>query len=134
MSDPALRGPSVDAAEDLHRFITTPDWWVKNVHPLRPSPASFDSPRFSVNIASLTTIEESTRQLHQDLNCPRGGVVSFNCGVSRGLGFDSRQERDEKAPNNLAHAHVYYDGTSSSRKKNARKLAALCETVSHPNF
>jgi hypothetical protein len=134
MFDPALRGPSVDGAEDLHRFITTPDWWVKNVQPPRPSSAAFDSPRFSLNVASLTTVEESTRQLHEDLNCLRGGIVSFNCGVARGFGFDTRQELDENAPNNRAHAHVYYDGTSSSCKKNARELAALCETVLVPAF
>jgi hypothetical protein len=134
MCDPVTRGPSVDSAADLHRFITTPDWWVKNVQPPRPSSAAFDAPRFSVNIAPLINFEESTRQLHEDLHCPHGGIVAFNCGIARGLGFDSRQELDENAPNNLAHAHVYYDGTSSSRKKNARKLAAICGTVLAPTF
>ena len=61
MSDADARGPQVDAADDLYRMITTPDWWVVNAK--RPSSAAFDEPKFSVNIASLTTVEETTRQL-----------------------------------------------------------------------
>jgi hypothetical protein len=37
-------------------------------------------------------------------------------------------------PDNLAHAHVYYDGGTCSRKKSARKLAEACRTIHPPNF
>jgi hypothetical protein len=85
-------------------------------------------------VVSLTTIEETTRQLHDDLNRPNGGIVAFNCGYARSLGFDARQEMDELFPENKAHAHVYYDAGKSSRKKNARRLASQCRIVVEPQF
>jgi hypothetical protein len=132
MPEADSRGPQVDAEEDLYRLITTPDWWV--AEQMRPSSAAFDEPKFSVNVASLTTIEETKRQLHGDLNKPDGGIICFGCGRARDLGFDARLERDEQFPDNAAHAHVYCDGSKSSRKKNARRLAQECRLVLEPTF
>jgi hypothetical protein len=132
MSEAESRGPQVDAAEDLYRMITTPDWWVADAK--RPSSAAFDEPKFSVNIASLTTVEATERQLRDDLKRPEGGIVAFNCGQARGYGFDARKELDEQFPDNDAHAHVYYDGGRSSRKKNARRLAQQCRLIREPTF
>ena len=72
--------------------------------------------------------------LPSDLNRPNGGIVPFNCGYARSLGFDARQELDELFPGNKAHAHVYYDGGKSSRKKNARRLASQCRVIVQPDF
>ena len=132
MSDPEARGPRVNAAEELYRMITTPDWWVADQK--RPSSAALDEPNFSVNVASLTTVEKTMRQLYEDLQRLDGGIVGFNCGQAREHGFDARLERDDHFPDNASHAHVYYDGGGSSRKKNARRLAQQCRTVLEPNF
>lgn len=132
MSDAEARGPQVGASENLYRMITTPDWWVADQN--RPSSAAFDEPKFSVNVASLTTIEQTARQLREDLHRPAGGVVAFNCGRAREHGFDARLERDEHFPANQAHAHVYYDGGRSSRKKNARRLAQQARPILKPSF
>jgi hypothetical protein len=132
MSDVAPHGPPVPDGEDLFRLITTPDWWVAEQN--RPSSAAFTAVPFSVNIASLTTLEETLRQLSDDLGHPDGGVVAFLCGTARGLGFDTRHEPDPLFPDNTAHAHVYYSGGTSSRKKNARKLADACRTIHPPSF
>lgn len=56
-------------------------------------------------------------------------IVEFNCGEARNLGFDTRDERDEIAPENLAHAHVYCELGPSRRKKQAKKLALACQSV-----
>ena len=132
MSDGGARGPLVDASEDLFRCITTRDWWVSDAG--RPSSAAFDEPKFSVNIASLTTVAETEAQLKEQLGKPDGGIVSFHCGRARELGFDARKEIDEQFPDNKAHAHVYYDGGRSSRKKSARRLAEECVTILTPSF
>lgn len=132
MLEADARGPQVDADEALYRLITTPDWWVAEQK--RPSSAAFDEPKFSVNVASLSTVEETRQQLHDNLKRPEGGIVSFQCGRARELGFDARLERDEAFPNNKAHAHVYYDGTRNSRKKNARRLAQECQLILEPSF
>jgi len=132
MSEAVAYGPPVPAGEELYRLITTLDWWVADEG--RPSSAAFDDSPFSVNIASLTTIEETVRQLSDDLKRPDGGVVAFACDRARELGFDARQESDSQFPENHAHAHVYYSGGNSSRKKNARKLARECRTIHPPSF
>jgi hypothetical protein len=132
MSDGGVRGPQVDATEDLYRCITTPDWWLANAG--RPSSAAFHEPKFSVNVASLTTLAETERQLREQLGKPDAGIVSFQCGRARELGFDARHEIDDRFPDNKAHAHVYYDGGRSSRKKKARRLAEECVTVLAPSF
>lgn len=132
MPDAPERGPEVPPHEELYRLITTPDWWVADEQ--RPSSAAFKEPKFSVNVASLTTIAETVAQLHQLLGRPAGGVVAFNCGRARQLGFDARHEADEQFPQNAAHAHVYYSGNSTRRKKDARRLAEECRTVHLPTF
>lgn len=132
MPETDARGPQVDAAEELYRLITTPDWWVADAE--RPSSAAFDEPKFSVNVASMTTVDETQRQLCDDLNRPNGGIVSFGSGDARTLGFDARHEIDDTFPENEAHAHVYYDGGRSSRKKNARRLAHRARTIVKPTF
>lgn len=132
MSEPGERGPRVGADEELYRLITTSDWWVEDYE--RPSSAAFDWPKFSVNVASFTTVQRTTRQLREDLKKPDGGIVSFACGRARQLGFDARHERDEGFPDNEAHAHVYYDDSKASRKKNARRLAGECLIVLAPSF
>ncbi|MDY0169362.1 MAG: hypothetical protein RBS80_22655 [Thermoguttaceae bacterium] len=130
MSEAGARGPQVDASEDLYRFITTPSFWVAGEN--RPSSAAFDHPPpISVNVASLTTVEETTRQLREDLEKPLGGIISVGCGRARGFGFDARHEPEK---NNLAHAHLYYDGSNNSRKKNARRLVEQFELVLQPQF
>lgn len=125
------RGPEVDAKEDLYRMITTKTWWVAGEG--RPSSAAFDEPKFSVNVASLTSVDESLRQLREVLGKPNGGLVVFNCGEARDLGFDARLELDEQYPNNTAHAHVYYEG-GEGRKKKARQLAKQCRVAVAPTF
>jgi hypothetical protein len=130
MSEAGARGPQVDAAEDLHRFITARSFWV--VEENRPSSAAFDQPPpISVNVASLTTVEESTRQLREDLGKPLGGIISVGSGRARRFGFDARHEPENSNP---AHAHLYYDGSNNSRKKNARKLVEQFEIVLQPQF
>ena len=109
------RGPQVAPNEDLYRLITTKDWWPAGVG--RPSSAAFAHQKFSVNVASLTTLAETVRQMRDDLGVPHGGVVSFNCGFARGIGFDTCLERDERFPNNAAHAHVYCDDSQGSSRK-----------------
>lgn len=126
------RGPQVDAKEDLYRMITTKTWWVADAG--RPSSAAFDEPKFSVNVASRTTVDETIQQLTDVLSKPNGGLVVFNCGEARELGFDARLELDEQYPKNTAHAHVYYEGSGNSRKKNARQLAKQCRVAVAPTF
>jgi hypothetical protein len=70
----------------------------------------------------------------RDLRVPEGGIVSFRCVRASALGFDVRTEIDPNFPKNAAHAHVYYDGSNSSRKKNARRLAQECRVVVAPSF
>jgi hypothetical protein len=125
-------GPTVADHEKLYRFITTPDWWVADEK--RPSSAAFAHPLYSVNIASLITLEDSLDQLHEDLGCPNGGIVSFQCGHARTLGFDARHERDEQFPDNEAHAHVYCHAERNQRKKKARALAGACQREIDPSF
>ena len=123
MPDAESRGPEVDPADDLYRAIV-PEWWIEGRDPPLSS-AAFNSERFSVNIASLMTLEEAVRHLCEVLKCPKGGLVAFNCDA-KSLGFDPRKEPDPQYPNNLAHANVYSDGSSSMRKRRAKKLAECC--------
>jgi hypothetical protein len=132
MPDAAPHGPAVADDEELYRLITTPDWWVGDYH--RPSSAAFNTSPFSVNIASQTTVEATIKQLSDQLGHPDGAVVGFLCVTARSLGFDPRQEPDPHYSTNLAHAHVYYSGGSSSRKRNARRLAEACRVIHPPSF
>jgi hypothetical protein len=132
MGDADSRGPQVPPEETLHQFVTVPSFWVAKEN--RPSSSLFDNPpRVSVNVASLTTIDECKQQLRKGLGKPNGGMVSYNCGQARELGFDARHEPEH---GNQAHAHLYSDlGVSNKRrKKNAVRLARLCSIVIQPQF
>jgi hypothetical protein len=135
MSEADSCGPQVDPREDLYRAVTVPDWWAKTADPPRVRSFAFkvDSP-FSVNVGSLISWEGVLRHLREVLHCPRGGIVSFNCGAARSLGFDARKEPDPDYPDNEAHANVYYYGSRSSRKRAAKKLADRCDTKHRPSF
>lgn len=133
MPDADARGPQVDPAEDLYRAIHLSDWWNKKVAPPRPRSAAFNWPKFSVNIASLIGEARAIRHLEEVLHCPDGAVVAFNCGIARNLGFDARQELDPEYPENTANA--YFDGSNSSRKTQAKKIAREhCWVVRQPRF
>lgn len=129
------RGPEVDPAEDLYRAVTVPDWWNPSGNPPLRS-AAFSWPKFSVNIASLMTPDEAIRHLREVLKCPNGGIVTFNCGDAKALGFDPRREIDPQYPKNLAHANVYSDGSRSKRKTRAKQLAVRCchQILLEPSF
>jgi hypothetical protein len=117
-----MYGPPVPDAEDAYRAILTPSHWVAESN--RPSSAAFDDEVFSVDLKSRTTPRETASRVRMALN-----LVEFNCGEARALGFDTRDERDEIAPENQAHAHVYCTLGKSQRKKQARKLALACKIV-----
>ena len=121
-------GPEVPSAEELYRGLSTPQWWVAEEK--RPSSAAFRFPVFSVDLASLAGSPETTLA-----HLPKGsGLVSFNCGGARALGFDARLEIDPNHPDNKAHANVYSGHPSSQRKRMAQKLVALCTVVAEPSF
>jgi hypothetical protein len=108
--------------------LTTPQWWVAEEK--RPSSAAFRFPEFSVDVASLAGSPEFTLA-----HLPKGsGLVSFNCGQARALGFDARLEFDPNYPENKAHANVYSRHASSQRKRMAQKLVSLCTVVAEPSF
>jgi len=132
VDEAAERGPAVEPNEALYRFVTAPSFWVAAEN--RPSSSLFDAPpRVSVNIASLTTIVRCRAQLSSELARPEGGMVSFNCGQARQLGFDARHEPEN---DNQAHAHLYTDALAKpkERKRNAQRLARLCATIIQPHF
>ncbi len=88
-----------------------------------------------MNIAREMGLEGAIRHLCEVLKSPRGAIVSFACGQARELGFDARREPDEIYPENTAHAHVYYDGSTSDLKRSAKRLATeCCRTVHEPHF
>lgn len=121
MSELSPHGPPVAESEDLYRAILTPLHWSDRDH--RPSSAAFDHPVFSVDVASRTTPAAMAARFQSVAR-----LVSFNCGVARSIGFDTRDERDEQFPGNAAHAHVYFVG-AAKRKTKARELAGKCRIV-----
>lgn len=122
MSDAAPTGPLVGDQEDLYRALTHPAWWKPNEG--RASSAAFNWPKFSVDIASLTTAELTLATF-----LPGTGLVSFQCGEARQLGFQTHHEIDVNHPENAAHAHVYFAASSSKRKTQARRLAEASRTT-----
>ena len=58
------------------------------------------------------------------------GVVAFNAGEARSLGFSAHHEPED---GNEAHANVYCDHPEKERKRQARKLAALCQVRCLPS-
>jgi hypothetical protein len=135
MTEAGSRGPQIAPNEVLYRAITVEDWWDLNADPPRVRSFAFkvDSP-FSVNVASKMPLTEAIRHLHDVLKSQAGGIVSFNCGEARSHRFDARDEPDPDHPENTAHANVYYDGSNSQRKRDAKRLAEDCTTVHKPNF
>lgn len=121
------RGPQVPDGDHLYRVITTSDWWKAATD--TPSSAAFKHPSFSADIASKSSPKKTLDRF--DIG---SGLVSFNCGDARVIGFDSREEPDPEFPKNLAHANVYNDAGSSERKRRARKLAEACRLVVRPSF
>ncbi len=113
-------GPPVADDESVYRVVLYEKQWAAAND--RPSSALFDDDIFSVEIASRTTPESTASRKRSVLK-----IVEFNCGQARMLGFDTRDERDEIAPDNVAHAHVY--SPSEGRKGKARQLAIVCRTV-----
>jgi hypothetical protein len=121
-------GPEVPSGEDLYRGLTTNAWWVAEEK--RPSSAAFTFPSFSVDVASLAGGPEHTLG-----HLPAGsGLVAFNCGAARALGFDARLEPDPQHPENAAHANVYCSLPTSQRKKRAQQLVGLCQVIREPKF
>lgn len=122
MSDEVPHGPVVPDDEDVNRAVLYPHWWKADVQ--RPSSAAFDAAVFSVDVASKTTPAETLARFN-----PGTGLVQFNCGEARTLGFDTRDEPDDQFPDNVAHAHVYFEYYAelkrSRRKRRARDLALM---------
>lgn len=126
MSEPA-RGPQAPASETLSRAITSRDWWVAAEN--RVSSAAFAFPVFSVDLASLATPEQTLSRFNA--GC---GLVQFNAGAARQLGFDARHEIDAQFPENSAHANVYCDLAKNERKRRAQQLVSLTTIVRAPAF
>lgn len=129
MSDAASPGPEVDPADFLNRCLTTPDWWVAEEG--RPSSTAFKQPDFSTDIASLAKSAEYTLARFP----PGCGLVSFNYGEAKTIGFIARQEADPEFPDNKAPANVYNAQPSGSKRKTmAQKLAQKCLVLRAPSF
>lgn len=120
-------GPRVPDGDNLYRAITIPEWWKAEAG--TPSSAAFKDPFFSADIASKTSPAKTLKHRRKG-----SGLVSFNCGEAREIGFDSREELDPEFPENLAHATVYNDSFLSERKRRAKKLALACSLVVPPSF
>ncbi len=135
MPDEDSRGAQVDPREGLYRALEVPDWWDLAADPPRARSFAFkvNSP-FSANVASMIGLAGAVRHMEEVLHCSDGGIVLFNCGQARAVGFDARHELDPQYPENKAHANVYYDGPNSRRKRDAKVLAEMCETVHKPRF
>jgi hypothetical protein len=123
----AVHGAEVPASETLSRAITSRDWWVADEN--RVSSAAFAFPLFSVDRASLATPEQTLRRFTSST-----GLVQFNAGLARQIGFDARQELDERFPDNLAHANVYCALAKNERKRRAQQLVSLTTVVRAPAF
>jgi hypothetical protein len=135
MSDADTRGPQVEPAEDLYRALPVRDWWDLSVDPPRIRSFAFKvSSPFSVNVASIIGLEGAIHHMQEVLQRPEGGIVSFNCGMARSHGYDARHEQNPQYSENRAHANVYFDGSKSSRKRAAKKLAECCNVAHRPSF
>jgi hypothetical protein len=122
MPRPEPYGPPLEDSEDVYRAILHPWQWTPEQN--RPSSSAFDDDVFSVEIKSRTRPEGTASRKNMVLN-----IVEFNCGEARAFAYDSRDERDQIAPDNIAHAHVYFSPTATGRKGKARKLAKACKLV-----
>ncbi len=132
MPIPMSAGPPVPDSENAYRAILAQSQW--NYEKDCPSSAAFDDDYFSVELSSRTLpseiVERKRRQGKTVLF-----VVQFNCGEARKIGFDTRDERDDVDPDNIAHAHVYNTWYGElglggkQRKGKARLLCSLCSKV-----
>jgi hypothetical protein len=120
------RGPQLPDEESVYRAIVSPAWWCEAEN--RPSTAAFDHQVFSVEVKSRTTPQQTAARFHDVTR-----LAEFNCGRARELEFNSHDERDERAPNNAAHAHVYFDHppfpSNRTRKKHVKKLVLICTPI-----
>lgn len=123
----APHGPEVPGNETLSRAITSRDWWVAAEQ--RVSSAAFAFPAFSVDRASLAAPEETLSRFAEGT-----GLVQFNAGIARQIGFDARQELDARFPENLAHANVYCALAKNERKRRAQQLVSMTIVVCAPTF
>ena len=128
MSTEVTPGPEVETVENLFRCLTTPDWWVAQER--RPSSAAFKQPTFSTDVESLAGTPQYTLARFS-AEC---GIVVFNYGNAKAIGFLARLETDPEFPDNRAHANVYNDGGSSKRKTMAQKLVEKCTVLIEPTF
>jgi hypothetical protein len=123
----AARGAEVPPSETLSRVITSRNWWVAAEN--RVSSAAFAFPVFSVDMATLATPDQTLSRF-----AAGSGLVQFNAGAARQIGFDARQEIDARFPDNLAHANVYCDLPKSQRKRRAQQLVSLTRVIRTPTF
>lgn len=123
----APHGPEVPGSETLSRAITSRDWWVAAEQ--RVSSAAFAFPVFSVDRLSLASPERTLSRFE-----PGTGLAQFNAGIARRIGFDARQELDERFPDNLAHANVYCVLAKNERKRRAQQLVSMTIVVCAPTF
>jgi hypothetical protein len=117
------RGTEVPADEDLLRGIVHPDWW--DAESKHVSSAIFAFPKFSAFVASMSDEDELLSRFRRGT-----GMVRFNCGVARALGFNACHEPEQ---GNEAHANVYCDLPSSKRKKQARLLVEAAQVTREPD-
>src|SRR6266404_9657520 len=115
------RLPAVAGEESIYRIATERSGWVATDGTI--SSGAFCFEYFSAEIASRVTRPEDS------LSRVPGAcaVIVFNCGCARGVGFDTRDERDDAHPDNIAHVHVYVDGTRSDRKRRVRDFMTVCK-------
>lgn len=122
------RGPVVDDTEELLRALTHRSWYDADTK--RISSAAFGFPQFSVDIASIAGSTEATLQQFK----PGTGLTRINCGRTKQIGCAVHQERDDRNPDNKAHAHVYVPGKSSHRKRLAQQILSIATLIVEPNF
>jgi hypothetical protein len=130
MAADSQHGPIVADHEYALRAVLCAAHWFPDED--RPSSALFNNDYFSVDLRSKTTIEESVSRMTANGKKVLG-MVDFNCGGAREIGFVTRDELDPQQPDNLAHAHTYNtkfeELGDKARKKHAKKLVEICTRV-----
>jgi hypothetical protein len=131
MPIPPNAGPQVPDDENAYKAVLTMTQW--DLSKDLPSSAFFDDDFVSAELCSRATPSETVGRLtarNKDVLF----LVQFNCGEARKIGFDTRDERDDVDPMNVAHVHVYNTWYGSElgakrRKGMCRKMSALCSKV-----
>lgn len=121
MDDGSVRGPKVPGDENVLRSLTKP-YWLKPSGD-RPTSPAFDKEVFSVDRSSLTTPEEAAARFRDVSH-----VAEFKVSTADDLGYSTHEELDPDSPENLAHAHVYFE-REKGRKAAAKKLALACRLI-----